>query len=528
MQPEKKKVYGYKRVSTEEQVDGASLENQERAIRAYADTHGLEVVNIYSDEGFSAKTAKRPQLQEMLKAIASKNSDVSGVVVYNLSRLSRSVDSFYGEISAYLSHKNIRLYSTQESIDDSPYGQVAKVMFLAMHQLDNSLKAEVVRDNMRLLAREGWWQGKIPYGYKPVRVPIGLKTLDGKNKSRLTLEPNNQDDLADKIKLLLTRFSKGDITQTDLIGYAESINLKSATGKQYTVQSINNMLRYSVYAGYTRNKLTDNSLVKARHDGLISLETYQRNQDLLNNVTPPRLLPRFTNDYALKHTLLCHSCHKPLTGSAPRNGSGVRSPRYHCTRCPGTGSISTREMDEVFRDLLEDVTPTEGTVRLFKTIVKRTAGRKLKSVNKEIDDVRSLLSKADADIVKATQGYFDGDISKEEKDSFQEVRRLDRFKLDHRLATLRGVQRLNENTIDRVCDFINKPVSMWQDADADTRIILQSMIMPDGIEFDIKARSFGTATISPLYRLETNKKDPSETKESLMVTSRRIELRLPG
>ncbi len=37
-------AYGYTRVSTEEQVDGASLENQRIAIQRYADQHDYVVV----------------------------------------------------------------------------------------------------------------------------------------------------------------------------------------------------------------------------------------------------------------------------------------------------------------------------------------------------------------------------------------------------------------------------------------------------------------------------------------------------
>ena len=40
----KTKVYGYKRVSTEEQVDGMSLYNQELAIHTYAERNNLEIV----------------------------------------------------------------------------------------------------------------------------------------------------------------------------------------------------------------------------------------------------------------------------------------------------------------------------------------------------------------------------------------------------------------------------------------------------------------------------------------------------
>lgn len=526
MQPEKKKVFGYKRVSTEEQVDGMSLYSQERAIKAYADANNLELLAVYSDEGISAKTARRPQLQQMIADI--HGSGVRGIIVYNTSRISRNLESYSRDIGYHLASEGVTLYSTQENIDDTPQGRLMKNIALSLHQYDNDLKSKVTRDNMELVAQEGWWQGKIPYGYIAVRVPIGTKTRDGKTKARLTLEPDSRNDLANKIKAFLERFSRGDITQTELIQYAKSIGLKSATGGDFAPQSINNMLTYSVYAGYIRNRLTGGELVKAKHNGLISLDTYQRNQDLLHGTKSKAVAPRFNNEYPLKHTLLCSSCQKPMTGSAPRNGSGVRSPRYHCTRCQGTSSISAQEMEQSFQQFLERVTPTDGTVRLFKTIVKRTAAKKLTYVNKEIGDLRVQLNKIDDDINKATQLYLDDNISKEEKDRYQQSRRLQRIDLELSLERLEGVQRLNEGTIDYVCNFIDKPVKMWLDADMQTRIMFQQMIIPGGIEFNIKARNFGTATVSPLYRLETIKKDPSESKESLMVIPPGIEPGLPG
>ena len=89
----KTKVYGYKRVSTEEQVDGMSLYNQELAIHTYAERNNLEIVEIFSDEGYSARTANRPALQEMLKTLSAKDNDIGGVIVYNLSRMSRDMES---------------------------------------------------------------------------------------------------------------------------------------------------------------------------------------------------------------------------------------------------------------------------------------------------------------------------------------------------------------------------------------------------------------------------------------------------
>ena len=74
-------AYGYTRVSTEEQVDGASLENQRIAIQKYADQHNIEIVGWYTDAGISAKTAHRAQLQVMLEDISKHKGEIDYVVV---------------------------------------------------------------------------------------------------------------------------------------------------------------------------------------------------------------------------------------------------------------------------------------------------------------------------------------------------------------------------------------------------------------------------------------------------------------
>ena len=56
----------YIRVSSDEQVKGTSLENQDELCRAYCKSKGIEIVGIYREEGASAKTAQRA---EFLRAI---------------------------------------------------------------------------------------------------------------------------------------------------------------------------------------------------------------------------------------------------------------------------------------------------------------------------------------------------------------------------------------------------------------------------------------------------------------------------
>ena len=522
------KVYGYKRVSTDDQVDGMSLTNQELMILNYAEQHNLKIVEVFCDEGYSAKTAKRPQLQEMLNKLNTKDNDVKGVVVYNLSRISRDMESYFKDIGYHLSARGVHLYSTTENIDDTPQGRLMRNIALTMHQFDNDVKSQTTKDNMRLVALEGWWQGNIPYGYKRERVPVGEKTRDGKRKERLTLVPDTADGLSEKVRKFLERFSKGDINQAELAQYAESIGLKSSAGGMFAPQSVKNMLTNISYAGFVCNKMTDFEPVQGMHAGIISLETFNRNQAILEGRKPDSSTPRFSADYPLKHALLCANCSKPISGSAPTTGSGSRSPRYHCVRCKGTGSKSLERTEELFEAFLNMVTPTDSTIKLFREIVRRTASKKLKDVNTELNDLRSQVSKLDEDIQKALQAFLDNEISKDEKEDYQGNLRMKRIELEGSIDKLEDAQRLNEATIDYVCNFIDAPARMWRDADPLTKIEFQKMVTESGIVFDIKNENFGTTGLSPFYRLKDNKKDPSKADESLMVIPRGIEPLLPG
>ena len=67
----------YTRVSTKEQVDGASLKAQERECRRCAEARlNAQVAKVFTEEGESAKTTNRTQLQLLLKYIADNKGNI--------------------------------------------------------------------------------------------------------------------------------------------------------------------------------------------------------------------------------------------------------------------------------------------------------------------------------------------------------------------------------------------------------------------------------------------------------------------
>jgi DNA invertase Pin-like site-specific DNA recombinase len=122
-----KKVIGYCRVSTEDQsVHGHSLPAQEQKIRQYADLYGLQVSEIITDAGLSAKNFNRPGIQTILTMI--KKKEVESVIVAKLDRLTRNVRDL-ADIVELCNKTDTALISVNEHIDT---GTAAGRMILNM------------------------------------------------------------------------------------------------------------------------------------------------------------------------------------------------------------------------------------------------------------------------------------------------------------------------------------------------------------------------------------------------------------
>jgi DNA invertase Pin-like site-specific DNA recombinase len=86
-------VYGYLRVSTNEQADsGAGLAAQRLAIQAEADRRGWQSIEWVEDAGWSGKSLERPGIAGLLPRLRADDT----LCVSKLDRLSRSLVGFAG------------------------------------------------------------------------------------------------------------------------------------------------------------------------------------------------------------------------------------------------------------------------------------------------------------------------------------------------------------------------------------------------------------------------------------------------
>jgi hypothetical protein len=83
----------YVRVSTKEQTENLSLPTQLRACEEYCRRQGYEVLERFHEEGESAKTTDRSQLQNLLTYCRLNKGRAHFVVVFNLTRFARDPPS---------------------------------------------------------------------------------------------------------------------------------------------------------------------------------------------------------------------------------------------------------------------------------------------------------------------------------------------------------------------------------------------------------------------------------------------------
>jgi len=176
------KAIGYVRVSTAEQAnEGVSMEAQRAKIQAWCDANGYELAAVYTDAGISGKRAdNRPELQRALKA-ASRGS---ALVVYSLSRLSRSIKDAI-DVEAGLVKRGSILVSLSEQLDTTTAsGRLSFHIYCSIAQHEREVIGERTKLALAHIRANGQKTGGcVPFGYE--------LAADGK-----TLTPNEAEQEA--------------------------------------------------------------------------------------------------------------------------------------------------------------------------------------------------------------------------------------------------------------------------------------------------------------------------------------------
>ena len=157
----------YTRVSTEEQAHrGMSLDAQRERLVQYAEENELVIVDLYNDEGISARKryTKRPEFIRMLDDIRANKIDV--VLFIKLDRWFRNVADYY-EVQTILDKNGVQWIATEEDYDTTTAnGRLALNVKLAIAQDESDRTSERIKFVFSNMVKDGRViSGKTPLGF---------------------------------------------------------------------------------------------------------------------------------------------------------------------------------------------------------------------------------------------------------------------------------------------------------------------------------------------------------------------------
>lgn len=163
------KAVGYTRVSSQEQIQGTSLDNQRMQIKAYAAMKGIELVAILADAGVSGgkPLTDRPAGRELVEALNSGRAD--SIIITKLDRGFRSASDCLINVEVW-EKTGVSLHILNlggQTIDTStPTGKFFITIMAGAAELERNLIKERCNEGRKARRSEGKRIGEVPYGWK--------------------------------------------------------------------------------------------------------------------------------------------------------------------------------------------------------------------------------------------------------------------------------------------------------------------------------------------------------------------------
>jgi len=421
------KVGIYTRLSREDnhRPESESIANQKDFLIRFVNEHCWNLVEIYTDDGYSGTSFDRPDFNRMIGDI--ENKKINLVITKDLSRLGRDYIETGYYVEKYFPSRKVRYIAVNDGVDTfsnncsndmSPFKQVMDDLYAK----DISKK---VRTSVALKRKNGKFIGAFaPYGYKK----------DPEDKNKLIID----ESVGWVVKRIFDMFLHGmgfieisKILNNEGIpspgGYKKrTSNYRGKGGSTglWSSQTIKYLLSNPTYAGnISQNKYTKVSykinklervdkaswiIVNGTHQPIIEDETFELVQQLIGSRYTAKYIPK-AGTHLLSGLVFCGDCGSRMTFLVNRDEERKQRVYCVCSRYKRYGlctrhSVSEKELEEV---VLCELRKVSEYLNERDKLLER-AKSKVKLININYYDKRSgILQMRLHDIQKAIKGLYD-------------------------------------------------------------------------------------------------------------------------
>ena len=341
----------YGRYSSHAQKD-ASIEQQFRECRQYAERKGLEIIGEYADHALSGQTDQRPEFQRMIRD--SKRGRFQYVITWKVDRFARNrYDS--ATYKARLKASGVSVLYAKEDIPEGPEGILLESVLEGSAEYYSANLSQNIRRGMEDNARACKANGSRVYGYR-----VGP---DG----RFEADP----DTAPIVRRIFQQYDAG-VTQAEIARGLNEMGLRTIRGYAFDKNSLGRIMQNEKYIGVYK---FGDIRIEGGMPEIIDRELFDSVQLKLSRNRRAPAHRWDVADYLLTGKLYCGKCGALMVGRAGTGKSGRKYNYYACANRTRKKSCDKQPVpqawieDAVIAWTVENVLTPEGIARIADSVV---------------------------------------------------------------------------------------------------------------------------------------------------------------
>ncbi len=501
----------YARVSSKSQ----DPESQVHRGQQYAQGKGYPVEEIFPDKFTGGGDFwNRPQMRRLLRYIDEHPNKKYVVIFDDLKRFARDTE-FHIRLRKEFKSRAVKVECLNFNFEDSPEGRFVETVFAAQGELEREQNRRQVIQKQQARLDRGYWVFDAPPGLKYIKDEVHGKIL-------VPDEPK-----ASIIREALNGFAYDRFpNQVDVQAFLQSKGFfHRKKPKRVHLEQVRRMLTQILYAGYIELPIRKMARRKGQHQGLISLEVYERNQEKLNGTSKAKARKDLHLDFPVRGWALCSECGKPFTASWTTKKKGYRRAYYRCNKSgciEKNKSIPKEVMEGALGKILKKVKARKEAIALTQAVAldiwnERTSGARQSAFDavKEVENLEKEISQYIERIGKATNEAV---LNAYEKKVEELTNRKLLLEENTGVPTLYGDVSF-ETALEEVLGYIKSPYQIWADGIFEDKRLVLRMVFAKNLVYNRKS-GFETALLSlPVMVFQH-----SHTEKSRLVEVERIEL----
>lgn len=302
---------GYIRVSSVEQATkGLSIETQTAEIKAYAEQHGMKLVDIYVDRGITARKSlhKRADFMRMMGDVQSGR--IKHIIVLRLDRFFRNVYDYHRMMNEYLNPNKCDWSAVKENYTTATTnGRLMINLRLSIAEQECDTDSDRIKDVFENRVKNGFAiTGSQPFGYKV-------------ENHRVVIDEEKREMMNDMLnQVVLTSSVRGAL-----------VYMKDKYGVSFIYESLARLLKNPMLYGSYRGN--DNYC-----EGYMTKEQFDNMRRLLDKNIRQK---KNNYSYIFSGLIVCDECGCHMAGSHYNTYSYYRcSNCYSHKRCGNRGQMN--------------------------------------------------------------------------------------------------------------------------------------------------------------------------------------------